>query len=125
MSPEPFSCIIDEVITFDQTLDAVERIFDHLKSAAELENQLEHARANLMDFAKMLEFAHQKDFQSSDEALEYIDKVLIPNLYGIITALESGTDPQLKRLKVATEHTQRLLASLQLVTGNDTGGLTK
>ncbi len=125
LSLASFSCIIDGMITFDQTLDAVERIYDQLKSVAELENQIEHARANMMDFATMLEYAHQRDFQTSEEALGYIDKVLLPRLHGIITALESGTDSQIKRLKVATEHTQRLLANLQLVTGNDTGGLAR
>ena len=43
------------MITFDQTLDAVERIYDHLKSVSAIQDQLEHGRANLLDFAKMLD----------------------------------------------------------------------
>jgi hypothetical protein len=34
-----------------------------------------------------------------------------------MTALESGTQDHLKRLSAANEHTHRLLASLELVTG--------
>lgn len=111
------------MITFDQTLDAVERIYDHLKSVAAIESQLEHGRANLQDFAKMLDYAHQREFKSTEELLTYIDKVLIPQLQGIITAFESGTEPHIKKLTDATEHTKRLLANLQLVTGSSSDGL--
>lgn len=106
------------MITFDQTLDIVERIYDHLKSVRAIESQLEHGRANLQGFAKMLDYAHQREFKSTDELLSYIDKVLTPQLQGIITAFESGTEPHLKKLNDASEHTKRLLANLQLVTGS-------
>ena len=104
------------MITFDQTLDSVERILEHLKSVAELEGMIEHAKDNLDDFSDMLEYAHKRDFKSTDEALEYIDKILLPRLQGIIDALESGTTDPMRRLTAATEHTQRLVANLELVT---------
>ena len=112
------------MITFDQTLDSVERILEHLKSVAELENMIDHLADNLNDFSSMLEFAHQRDFKSSDEALEYIDKILLPRLQGIVDALESGTTDPMRRLIAATEHTQRLLANLQLVTGESSDNFT-
>ena len=111
------------MITFDQTLDAVERIHDHLKSVAVLQKQLEHGRANLQGFAKMLDYAHERKFKTTDELLTYVDKVLIPQLQGIITAFESGSEPHLKKLHDAAEHTKRLLANLQLVTGSSSDGL--
>jgi len=43
---------------------------------------------------------------------------LLPRLQGIIDALESGTTDPMRRLTAATEHTQRLLANLELVTGD-------
>lgn len=107
------------MITFDQTLESVQRIYEHLKSVGEVEGQLSHVHANLKNLAEMLEYAHQKEFKNADEALSYIDKVLRPQLQGIITALESGTADHLKRLTMANEQTHRLLASLELVTGED------
>jgi hypothetical protein len=110
------------MITFDQTLDAVERINELLKSAEEAEGQVVFTLSDLYDFASMLKFAHRKQFQNADEALEYIDNVLTPRLNGIINALESGTESHFKRLNVASEHTQRLMLNLQMVTsGGDTG----
>lgn len=111
------------MITFDQTLDIVERISDQLKSVAAIESQLEHGRANLQGFLKMLDYAHQREFKSTEELLSYIDKVLVPQLQGIITAFESGTEPHLKKLHDASEHTKRLVANLQLVTGSSDDGL--
>ena len=105
------------MITFDQTLDSVERIVEHLKSVAELDSIMDHVKDNLDDFSDMLEYAHQREFKSTEEALEYIDKILLPRLQGIIDALESGTADPMRRLTAVTEHTQRLLANLELVTG--------
>lgn len=105
------------MITFDQTLESVQRIFEHLKSVEEVDNQLDSVRGNLQDFAEMLSYAHKRDFASAEEALSYIDKVLLPQLQGIITALESGTGPQLKRLAAASDLSRRLVANLELVTG--------
>lgn len=105
------------MITFDQTLESVQRIFEHLKSVEEVDNQLESVRGNLEDFAEMLAYAHQRDFASVDEALGYIDKVLLPQLHGIMTALESGTEDPLKRLTAASDLSRRLVANLELVTG--------
>jgi molecular chaperone GrpE (heat shock protein) len=112
------------MITFDQTLDSVERILEQLKSVAELESMIDHLKDNLNDFSDMLEYAHQREFKSTEEALEYIDKILLPRLQGIIDALESGTADPMRQLTTATEHTQRLLANLELVTGESADNFT-
>ncbi len=111
------------MITFDQMLDSVERILEHLKSVSELESMIGHAKENLDDFSDMLEYSHQREFKNTEQALEYIDKVLLPRLQGIIDALESGTTDPMRRLTAATEHTQRLLANLELVTGESADNL--
>lgn len=111
------------MITFDQTLDAVERVHDLLKSTDELEHQVKATRSNLADFENMLQYAHQKEFSNADQALEYIDKVLIPRLQGMIQALDSSVEEPLKRLQTAKQHTQRLVVNLQMVTGGNVDGL--
>lgn len=105
------------MITFDQTLESVQRIFEHLKSVEEVDNQLESVRGSLEDFAEMLAYAHQREFADVGEALAYIDKVLLPQLNGIMTALDSGTQDPLKRLSAASDLSRRLVANLELVTG--------
>ncbi len=105
------------MITFDQTLDAVERISNLLKAVDDLEYQFVYSSANLSDFANMLRYAHKKEFKDADDALQYIDKVLQPRLTGIIQALESGAEEHFKMLKTASEHSERLRSSLELVIG--------
>jgi predicted nucleic acid-binding protein len=105
------------MITFDQTLDAVERVNGLLKSVDDLEYQFVYASANLSDFSNMLRYAHKKDFKDADDALQYIDQVLQPRLTGIIQAFESGAEEHFKKLKTASEHAERLRSSLELVTG--------
>lgn len=112
------------MITFDQTLDSVERILEQLKSVAELDSMINHVKENLDDFSDMLEYAHQREFANTEEALEYIDKILLPRLQGIIDALESGTADPMRQLTTATEHTQRLFANLELVTGESADNFT-
>lgn len=105
------------MITFDQTLDAVERIYEHLKSASKMGNLIDHTRDNLTAFADMLEYAHQREFESTEDALKYIDTVLLPQLQGIISALETGTEEPVRRLNAASDAAQRLVTNLELVTG--------
>ena len=112
------------MITFDQTLDAVERIYEHLRSAAEMDDLIEHMQDNLTTFSDMLQYAHQRDFDSAQDALKYMDTVLLPQLQGIIDALESGTEEPLRRLNAATDAAQRLVASLELVTGESADDFT-
>lgn len=103
------------MISFRETVDSIERLHELLKSVAEMRSGVEHAQDYLADFAGMLRFAHRKEFQSPEEALEYIDKVLLPRLETIREALASQSDPTLERLHQAQDLTQRLLLRLQML----------
>jgi hypothetical protein len=74
----------------------------------------------LADFQAMLQYSHNKDFKDVAEALEYVDKVLIPRLSRTRDALASATDPHLKRLDQASELAERLALRLQMLA--DGGG---
>ncbi len=111
------------MITFDQTLDSVVRIHELLKSQDKIGILIASTSANLSDFRTMLRYTHQKDFQTVDEALRYIDEVLLPQLKGIIDALESGTEEHLQRLGAARDHAERLMVSLEMVTDGGSGDL--
>jgi hypothetical protein len=104
------------MISFQETVDAIERLADLLKSAEEAEAAVQHALANLADFRSMLEYSHAKGFKDPGEALEYVDNVLIPQLNNILEALESGTTPHFQKLEMATAHAKRLAVRLQMLT---------
>jgi uncharacterized protein YpiB (UPF0302 family) len=110
------------MITFQETVDAIERLAELLKSAAEAQSTVEHAVANMAAFRSMLEYSHVKEFQDVDEALSYIDHVLVPQLNGILDALESGTEPHFKRLEMASDHAKRLAVRLQMLTDSSGAG---
>lgn len=108
------------MISFRETVDSIERLHELLKSVAEIRSGVEHAQEYLADFGGMLRYAHKKDFRTREEALEYIDKVLLPRLEAISEALASQSDPTLERLEQAHDLTQRLLLRLQML--SDGGG---
>jgi hypothetical protein len=103
------------MITFRETIDSAERLNELLKSSAEVREGVNHALEYLTDFTAMLEYAHNKDFKSAREALEYIDKVLVPRLGRIRDALASRTDPHLVRLEQARDLANRLTVRLQML----------
>ncbi|MGD8731400.1 MAG: hypothetical protein PVH92_05950, partial [Anaerolineales bacterium] len=64
-----------------------------------------------------------KDFNSAEDALKYIDNVLIPQMRGIRDTLGTGTDEPLKKLKMAHEQMDRLVLRMQMVINGDVDGL--
>jgi hypothetical protein len=108
------------MITFQEMLDTVERVADQLKAAEEVDSAIRHALENMRGLRSMLEYAHQKDFKTRAEALRYIDKVLTPQLNGIIDALHSATGESISRLQTAEESARRLALRLQIMI-NDSG----
>jgi hypothetical protein len=102
------------MVSLRETVDSVDRLNELLKSSAELRASVRHSLDYLADFKAMLEYAHTKDFKDVAEALEYVDKVLIPRLSRTRDALASGTEPQLKRLEQASELATRLSLRLQM-----------
>jgi hypothetical protein len=103
------------MITFHETVDIAERLADFLKSASELDTALKDAIEDLAGFLSMMEFSHEKGFVDAEEALQYIDKVLIPQLLGIRDSLEAGTEAHLKRLNTASDLAERLKVRLQML----------
>ena len=111
------------MLTFPETLDALERVRDQLKSVSELEAAVEAVAEDLAEYVTLLRYSHDKNFESADEALKYIDSVLIPQMRGIRDTLRTGTDDSLKKLKVAHEQMDRLVLRMQMVINGDVDGL--
>lgn len=111
------------MLTFPETLDALERMREQLKSVAELEAAVQSVAEDLAEYVTLLRYSHDKEFESADEALKYIDHVLIPQMRGIRDTLGTGTDEPLKKLKAAHEQLERLVLRLQMVINGDVDGL--
>ncbi|MEW6567870.1 MAG: hypothetical protein AB1449_06840 [Chloroflexota bacterium] len=103
------------MITFHETVDSVERLNELMKATAEVKSAVEHSLKYLEGFTGMLEYAHTRELKHAGEALEYIDKVLLPQLNRIRDALASESEPPLKRLDMARDLTTRLLLRLQML----------
>lgn len=102
------------MISFSETLDAVERQQDLLRSVSEIAVAIDKALEGLRNFRMMLEHSHQKNFQSTTEALQYTDQVLLPQLTVIHDSLGTSTQSALKKLSEARAHNERLVNQLRL-----------
>jgi len=103
------------MLSFPESLDALERIIEQMKSLRALKANLIAVEEDLEGFQKLLEYSHEKDFQSVDEALSYIDTVLVPELRGMADTLKAGTDEPLQRMKLAREQLERLVLRMRMV----------
>jgi hypothetical protein len=103
------------MISFQETLDGLVRLADLLKSAEEIETALGDGLEDMDDLLSMMAFSHQKDLESVEQALTYIDQVLIPRLRGIRDSLTTSTDEHLNRLRIASESAERLAVRLQML----------
>jgi hypothetical protein len=110
------------MITFPETLDALERLSENMRSISELETAIGDTVNDLNEYISLLEFSHEKDFKDPQEALDYIDHVLIPQLRTIIAALQAGQEEPVKKLRIASEQTDRLVMRLRMVVEGDVGG---
>ncbi len=111
------------MLTFPETLDALERVREQLKAVAELEAAITAVAEDLAEYVTLLRYSHDKDFESAEDALKYIDSVLIPQMRGIRDTLGTGTDEQLKKLNAAHEQMDRLVLRMQMVINGDVDGL--
>ncbi len=111
------------MITLRETVTVVERLADFLKAAAEAEAAVQHAVRNLTDFRAMVDYAHEREFRDVDDVLAYMDQVLLPQLSGIVDALESGTQPYFEILNRASEEARRLTLRLQVLLEDPGAGL--
>jgi hypothetical protein len=108
------------MITFRDTLQVVEQLSESLRSTAELESTIRHSLSELKDLKTMLEASRVKKYEHIDELIEYIERVALSNLTGIMDHLEFGSEAQLKRLKSASAQASRLKLQLQML--NDGSG---
>jgi hypothetical protein len=111
------------MISFHEMVESLERVNDLLKSAGEVRSGVSHAMELLADFVSMLEYSHTKEFKDAGEALDYIDKVLVPRVTRIRDALASQTEPHLGRLELAHESATRLVLRLQMLADGGGAGL--
>jgi hypothetical protein len=81
------------MISFHETVESLERVNDLLKSAAEVRSAVSHTLELLADFTAMLEYSHTKEFKDTGEALDYVDKVLVPRVSRIRDALARRQSP--------------------------------
>lgn len=109
------------MITFPETLNALEIVLDLLKSAAEVETAVNDANDDMDGLRSMMEFAHDKNFRDAKAALKYIDDVLIPQLNGSRQSLETVTEEPLKRLKMAQAQIERLVLRLRILDDGSIG----
>jgi hypothetical protein len=101
------------MISFRETLDAVERQFELLRAVSDVAVALDKALEGLRNFRLMLEHSHEKQFESVDSALEYIDKVLIPQLISLHDGLQTSIKPPLQKLSQARAQSERLVTQLR------------
>ena len=102
------------MISFTETLEAVERQSDYLRSVSEVRLAIEKTLEGLRDYRLLLNHCHQKDFQSTEEALEYVDRVLVPQLNSIHDRLQTSMQTSMEKLTKASAHTERLVAKLRI-----------
>jgi len=109
------------MITFPETLNALEMVMDLLKAASELETALNDADDDLVGLMSMMKFAHDKNFNDPEAALKYIDDVLIPQLNGTRQSLGAGTEDTIERLKRAKAQVERLVVRLRILDEGNIG----
>ena len=109
------------MITFRETVDIVGRLAEMLKSASDLELALKDTSNDLASFLTMLEFSHTKNFKDADDALVYVDTVLIPQFLGIRDSLRTGTSEHLKRLRTARDLADRMIVRLRMLENGEIG----
>lgn len=102
------------MISFRETLVAVERQFELLRSVSEVAIAIDKTLEGLKHFRLMLEHSHQKKFQTVEEALDYVDKVLIQQLNSIHDSLQTSMKPPLQKLSQARAHSERLMTQLRI-----------
>ena len=111
------------MISFREMLDGIQRIGDLLKATEDVEEAVERSKASLIDLRTMLDSERLRQFESTDELVDYIQRVAIPQLTGARDTLEGASDPHFKRLNLASEQASKLMVRLQMLDDTSLGGL--
>lgn len=111
------------MITFRETLDGLRNASELMKTAMEAESAVVRAASGLDDLRSMLEAPRIRKTNEAAEVIQYIDRVVLPQLAGVHDALQIGTDDSFKRLRSAAEQVERLILRLQMLVDGTVDGL--
>lgn len=109
------------MITFPEAVDVLESVSELLKAVRQVEATVDGTIDDLDSVLAVLGFAHNKDFQKIEDALQYLDNVVKPQMVGVRDSLKMGTEDQLGRLKQAREQMERLVLRMRMVVDGDVG----
>ena len=77
----------------------------------------------LADLRAMLESPRVRKATGPLEVRDYVERVVLPQLTGLHDSLQIGTDDSFKRLRAASEQTERLIVRLQMLVDGSVDGL--
>ncbi len=101
------------MISFREMLDSVSRLSAILKTTAEAETTFQRATTSLSDLRTMLDTPRLRQFKTTAEVAEYVERVAIPQLNGLRDSLEITTAAHFGMMRTATELANRLELRLQ------------
>ena len=111
------------MITFRETLDGLQNVSELLKTAMEAEGAVQRNLAALADLRAMLESPRVRSATGPLEVRDYVERVVLPQLAGLHDSLQIGTDDSFKRLRAASDQTERLILRLQMLVDGSVDGL--
>jgi hypothetical protein len=111
------------MISFRETLDGIQRIGELLKATEDVEEAVGRSNAALHDLRTMLDVERLRQFETTTELVDYIQRVALPQLMGAEDTLGGASEGYLKRLHMATEQTNKLVVRLQMLDDASLGGL--
>lgn len=111
------------MITFRETLDGLQNVSELLKTAMEAEGAVQRNLAALADLRAMLESPRVRSATGPLEVRDYVERVVLPQLTGLHDSLRIGTDDSFKRLRAASDQTERLILRLQMLVDGSVDGL--
>lgn len=110
------------MITFREMLDSVERLSELLRHGREDRTSLERALLDLADLQSMLSRERLSQFRSSTTLAEYIERVAVSQLAGILDTLRLSAGAHFDRVDDAYQLSERLQARLRTVSEGGSGG---
>jgi hypothetical protein len=111
------------MITFQEMQAALERLAELLKAAHSAESAIKGSVSGLEDVRQMLDNRRLRQFKDVEALVDYVDKVVIPQLNGIHDSLSVSADSHFSRLRTASEQASRLAVRVQALNDASAGGL--
>jgi hypothetical protein len=111
------------MITFQEMQSALERLAELLKAASSAESTIKGSVGSLGDVRQMLEARRLRQFKDVEAVVDYVEKVVIPQLNGIHDTLGVSGDAHFSRVRTASEQASRLSVRVQALNDASAGGL--